>query len=159
MSKSKPYSSVPVKSVEPSVLASEHRGQACVLGIDVAKFELMAVLRWPDGTFGRPWRIANPGEVGLLVEKLGPLQLSCPVTVAMESSGTYGDAVRQALGDASIGVHRVSAKAVKDQAETFDGVPTQHDGKDAAIIADLCARGKAKPWAMESGDASDQEIR
>ena len=106
MSKSKPYSSVPVKSVEPSVLASEHRGQACVLGIDVAKFELMAVLRWPDGTFGRPWRIANPGEVGLLVEKLGPLQLSCPVTVEMESSGTYGDAVRQALGDRSAAGHR-----------------------------------------------------
>jgi transposase len=117
------------------------------------------VLRWPDGRFQRPWRIANPGEVGLLVEKLEALRSSCPVTVAMESSGTYGDAVRQALGDGSIVVHRVSAKAVKDQAETFDGVPSQHDGKDAAIIADLCARGKGKPWAMDSGDASDQEIR
>ena len=159
VSKSKPYCSMSVKSVEASVLAAEHRGQACVLGIDVAKFELMGVLRWPDGTFGRPWRIANPGEVGLLVEKLEALGSSCPVTVAMESSGTYGDAVRQALGDASIMVHRVSAKAVKDQAETFDGVPSQHDGKDAAIIADLCGRGKGKPWAMESGDASDQEIR
>jgi len=159
VSKSKPYSSMSVKSVEASVLAAEHRGQACVLGIDVAKFELMGVLRWPDGRFQRPWRIANPGEVGLLVEKLEALRSSCPVTVAMESSGTYGDAVRQALGDGSIVVHRVSAKAVKDQAETFDGVPSQHDGKDAAIIADLCARGKGKPWAMDSGDASDQEIR
>ncbi|HWE93661.1 MAG TPA: transposase [Tepidisphaeraceae bacterium] len=159
MSKSKPYSSMSVKSVDAGVLAAEHRGQACVLGIDVAKFELMGVLRWPDGTFGRPWRIANPGEVGLLVEKLDALRSSCPVTVSMESSGTYGDAVRQALGDARVVVHRVSAKAVKDQAETFDGVPSQHDGKDAAIIADLCGRGKGKPWAMESGDESDREIR
>jgi transposase len=159
VSKSKPYSSVSVKSVEVGVLVAEHRCQACVVGIDVAKFELMGVLRWPDGSFQRPWRIANPGEVGLLVGKLVELRSSCPVTVAMESSGTYGDAVRQALGDASIVVHRVSAKAVKDQAETFDGAPSQHDGKDAAIIADLCARGKGKPWAMESGDGGDQEIR
>ncbi|HEY2589136.1 MAG TPA: hypothetical protein VGI81_25560, partial [Tepidisphaeraceae bacterium] len=64
------YSSVSVKSVEVGVLAAAHRGQACVLGIDVAKFELMAVPRWPDGTFGRPWRIANPGD-----ERVVKLQL------------------------------------------------------------------------------------
>ena len=39
-----------------------HAGQTCVLGVDVAKLELMAVLRWPDGSFQRPWRIENPGE-------------------------------------------------------------------------------------------------
>ena len=163
MAKSKPYSSVSVKSVEVAALAAGHAGQACVLGIDVAKYELMAVLRWPDGSFQRPWRIVNPDEVGLLVEKLKALGAALGsnriVTVAMESSGTYGDAVRQALSDAAIEVHRVSAKAVKDQAETFDGVPSQHDGKDAAIIADLCGRGKGRPWAMSGGDATDQEIR
>ena len=159
VSKSRPYSLVSVKRVEVGVLAVDHRGQACVVGIDVAKLELIGVLRWPDGSFQRPWQIANPGEVGLLVEKLKELSILCPLTVAMESSGTYGDAVRQALGDAQIAVRRVSAKAVKDQAETFDGVPSQHDGKDAAIIADLCGRGKGKPWVMDQGDAVDQEIR
>ena len=167
MAKSKPYSSVSVKSVDVAAFSAEHAGQGCVLGIDVAKFELMAVLRWPDGSFQRPWRVVNPDEVGLLVAKLkelGAVLGSTPVpggavTVAMESSGTYGDAARQALSDAAIEVRRVSAKAVKDQAETFDGVPSQHDGKDAAIIADLCGRGKGKPWAMTAGDAVDQEIR
>jgi transposase len=163
VAKSKPYSSVSVKSVDFAALAAEHPGQACVLGIDVAKFELMCVLRWPDGSFHRPWRVVNPDEAGVLIEKLKGLRAALGsnglVTVAMESSGTYGDAVRQALSDADIPVHRVSAKAVKDQAETFDGVPSQHDGKDAAIIADLCGRGKGKPWAMTAGDASDQEIR
>ena len=159
VSKSRPYSLVSVKRVEVGVLAAGRLGQACVVGIDVAKLELIVVLRWPDGSFHRPWQISNPGEVGLLVEKLKELSLLCPLTVAMESSGTYGDAVRQALSDAQIAVQRVSAKAVKDQAETFDGVPSQHDGKDAAIIADLCGRGKGKPWAMDQGDAIDQEIR
>ena len=68
VAKSKPHSSVSVKSVEVAVLAAKHPAQACVLGIDVAKFELMAVLRWADGSFQRPWRIVNLGEVGLLVE-------------------------------------------------------------------------------------------
>jgi len=137
VSKSKPYSSVSVKGVQGAMLARAHAGQTCVLGVDVAKFELMAVLRWADGSFEKPWRVINPGEVGLLVAKLVELRSAgLTLTVALESSGTYGDAFRQAVSDAGIAVRRVSAKAVKDQAETFDGVPSQHDGKDAAIIAD-----------------------
>src|SRR5207245_2295475 len=34
-------------------------------------------------------------------DKLLELKASCPVVVAMESSGTYGDPLRQALGDAA----------------------------------------------------------
>ena len=168
VAKSRPYSSVPVKSVDVEPLAKAHAGQACVLGVDVAKFELIAVLRWPDGSFQKPWRIVNPDELGLLIALLTKLASSsssssrCPVTVALESSGTYGDALRQALDDAGIPLRRVSAKAVKDQAETFDGVPSQHDGKDAAIIADLCARGKCAEWSQQratAGAAADRELR
>ena len=160
VAKSRPYSSVSVKTVEIESLARAHAGQACVLGVDVAKFELIAVLRWPDGSFQKPWRIVNPDELGLLIALLTKLAASrCPVTVALESSGTYGDALRQALDDAGIPLRRVSAKAVKDQAETFDGVPSQHDGKDAAIIADLCARGKCAEWSQRATDAADRELR
>jgi len=93
------------------------------------------------------------------VARLGALGSQGPLTVAMESSGTYGDAARQAFADGGIALQRVSAKAVKDQAETFDGVPSQHDGKDAAIIADLCARGKGKAWPLRCEDQAEQEIR
>jgi transposase len=94
-----------------------------------------------------------------LVQKVLDLNQHCPVTVAMESSGTYGDPLRQALTDAGIGVRRVSAKAVKDYAETFDGVPSQHDGKDAAIIGTLCLRGHGSDWPyVEPGDG-DSGIR
>ena len=71
----------------------------------------------------------------------------------MESSGTYGDALRRALGDNGIEVQRVSGKAAHDYAEVFDGVPSQHDGKDAAVVADLAALGKAKPWAYQAADS------
>src|SRR5262249_24225410 len=80
------------------------------------------------------------------------------LVVAMESSGTYGDALRQALGDNGIEVQRVNGKASHDYAEVFDGVPSQHDGKDAAVVAELAALGKAKPWAYQAADSWEEEL-
>ncbi len=34
---------------------------------------------------------------------------------------------------------RVGGKAAHDDAEVFDGVPSQHDGKDAAVVAEMAA--------------------
>ena len=56
-------------------------------------------------------------------------------------------------------MHRVSGKAVHDYAEIFDGVPSQHDGKDAAIVAELAALGKSSPWPYEPPTEFDQELR
>jgi hypothetical protein len=110
---------------------------------------------WPDRMFERPWRVKSPWQLRLAVSKLLELQRSCPLTVAMESSGTYGDPFRQALDDAGIAVERVSAKAVKDDSEGFDGVPSNHDGKDAAIIGTLCVNGRSSPWRWQ--DATKDE--
>jgi transposase len=76
----------------------------------------------------------------------------------MESSGTYGDALRQALADAGIELRRVSGKAAHDYAEVFDGVPSQPDGKDAAVVAELAALGKSVPWPYQPADAWEQEL-
>src|SRR6202020_2712122 len=95
VSKSRPYSAVSVKSVEIEALASQRAGQRCLFGVDVGKLDLVGVLHWSDGTFHRPWRIKSPSEIRVAVEKLALLQKSCPLTVAMESSGSYGDAFRQ----------------------------------------------------------------
>ncbi len=76
----------------------------------------------------------------------------------MESTGTYGEAVRRALTLAHLDVQRVSGKAVRDYAEIFDGVPSQHDGKDAAMIAELTAFGKGKAWPFSERSESEQEI-
>lgn len=106
-----------------------------------------------------PGGVKSPGQIRLLVQKLTELNKHCPVTVAMESSGTYGDPLRQALTDAGLAVRRVSAKAVKDYAETFDGVPSQHDGKDAAIIGTLCMRGHGSAWPWIERSDEDCAIR
>ncbi|MBV8780832.1 MAG: transposase, partial [Phycisphaerae bacterium] len=159
MKRKNPYSLIDVNDIDIAQLSQPHIGQAAVVGVDVAKHVHVACVVWPDRRFERPWRINSPKQVGLFIGKLLELRMHCPLKVAMESSGTYGDALRQALGDAGIEVVRVSAKAVKDQAETFDGVPSQHDGKDAAIVGTLCLGGHGVPWPLKVGSRNDQAMR
>src|SRR5262249_61285339 len=72
--------------------------------------------------------------------------------------GTYGDALRQALQQAGLAVHRVSPKAAADYAEIFDGVPSQHDGKDAAVVAELAAQGRSWAWPLALPGEAEQEL-
>jgi transposase len=156
--KSKAYRGTAVNRVEASRIGPGREGQAVTVGIDVGKYQLSAVVRWPDGDFERPWAVANPEQIPALVALLGQLATRHAVAVALEPSGTYGDALRQALGDAGLPVRRVSPKAAHDYAEVFDGVPSQHDHKDAAVVAELAALGKASPWPYVAKDEWAQEL-
>jgi transposase len=140
-------------------LAQARPGQEVVIGTDIGKFHVLAICRWADGQWERPWRISNPSQIGDLITLLQQLRCGRCLRVAMEPSGTYGDALRQALADVEIEVRQVSAKAAHDYAEIFDGVPSQHDGKDAAVVAELAAHGKAREWPYNPGDAWDQELK
>jgi transposase len=153
------YRTVDVKQVLIESLVADKPALPAIVGIDVAKAESLAVTRWQSGNFERPWRAKMPEEVPVLVDRLRDLARDRPVVIAMESTGTYGDALRQALTDAGLVVHRVSGKAVHDYAEIFDGVPSQHDGKDAAIVAELAAMGKSSPWPYRPPTEFDQELR
>jgi hypothetical protein len=97
-------------------------------------------------------------EVSSLVSLIKQTSVGRKLVVAMESSGTYGDSLRQALADNEIKVERVGNKASHDYAEVFDGVPSQHDGKDAAVVAELAALGKGTPWDYRPADAWEQEL-
>jgi transposase len=156
--KSKAYRGTAVNRVVAGEVGAGRDGQALTVGIDVGKYQLVAVARWPDGDFERPWDVANPEQLPTLVALLRQLQVRHAVTVALEPSGTYGDALRQALGDAGLEVQRVSPKAAHDYAEVFDGVPSQHDHKDAAVVAELAALGKAWPWPYVARPEWEQEL-
>lgn len=56
------------------------------------------------------------------------------VEVASEPTGTYGDALNYQMHLAGLALYRVSPKKTHDAAELFDGVPSQHDGKDATLV-------------------------
>jgi transposase len=135
-----------------------HEGQAVHIGLDVGKQEVLAVVRWADGRFERPWLVKNPDEIGEFVGLLSRVNSERRSVTAMEPTGTYGDALRQALSDAGLRVDRVGAKAAHDYAEIFDGVPSQHDGKDAAVVAELAALGKSVEWSYKAARERDQEL-
>src|SRR4029453_11913804 len=128
--KSKAYRASNVKGVALERVMQNGPAGGVSVGLDVGKEEIYAVMRWSDGTFERPWKALNPSQVAVLVEMLGKIGASRSLTAAMESTGTYGDALRARLGQAGLGLQRVSGKAASDYAEVLDGVPSQHDGKD-----------------------------
>lgn len=141
------YKRVKVKLVDVDQLSAKAKGAGKIsLGLDIAKHEIVACLRWGQDHFEQPWSVSNPFEIDALVELCVELKKECEVIVSLESTGTYGDAVRQAFTVAKIPLMRVSGKYVADYKEIFDGVPSQHDGKDAAMIAELAAHGKGATW-------------
>jgi transposase len=156
--RSRAYGSVAVKRVESRQVVQGRAGQELLVGMDIGKYWMLGVGRWPDGTFGRPWRVANPLEIPDLVGLLTELAEGRRLVVGLEPTGTYGDALRQALQAAGIPVQRISPKAAHDYAEVFDGVPSQHDGKDAAVVAELVALGKGKCWDYAPQGAWEQEL-
>ncbi len=153
------YRAVDVKQVLVESLVADKSNGAAVVGFDIAKSDFLAVVRWSEGRFERPWRAKNPEEIPDMIHRLQRLAEGRPLTIAMESTGTYGDALRQALADAKLTAQRVSGKAVHDYAEIFDGVPSQHDGKDAAMVAELAAMGKSSPWPYGPPAEFNQELR
>ncbi len=48
---------------------------------------------------------------------------------------------------------------MSDDQEIFDGVPNQHDGKDAAIVAELVSHGKGSLWPYSTLSESQQILR
>src|SRR5258708_832353 len=146
--KSKSYRAASVKDVKVSEVVLRLAGGPVWAGLDVGKGHTMVVIRDVQGTTLRPWKVRQPDEIGVIAERLKELSRHRPLVVAMEPTGTYGDALRQALDDAGLMVHRVSPKATSDYAEVYDGVPSQHDGKDAAVVAELAAIGKSRPWPI-----------
>lgn len=135
-------------------------GAGTCVGLDIGKLEIAAVVRWPDGSFECPWSVKNPSEIVDLIRLLRMLkEVGDSLTIGLESTGTYGEAVRAAMTAAGLEVHRISGKAASDYKEIFDGVPSQHDGKDAAIIAELTCYGKGTLWPFEPLSEIDQEMR
>lgn len=158
MSRRRPYGGTHVKHVDVVKLLGGRDNVAAMVGVDVSKYKHLAVCRWADNRFERPWQVNNPSEIRDLIDLLQSMSVGRKLVVAMESSGTYGDTLRQALADAGIEVQRVSSKAAHDYAEVFDGVPSQHDGKDAAVVAELVALGKGVLWPYQAADSWEQEL-
>lgn len=152
------YRATAVKSVQVTEVISQLSEGAAVMGLDIGKHAVFAVIRDAAGNFQRPWRVRHPQDVHELVKRAEAISRERPLLIALESTGTYGDPLRQALTNAGLQVHRVGSKATSDYKEIFDGVPSAHDGKDAAVVAELAAIGKSSPWPMREASPEDAEM-
>jgi len=125
--------------------------QEVIVGVDVAKEAMVAAVMDEDESVVKTIRWSHPQETDGFLEFVSGLgERARSVVVAMEPSGVYGDALRWQLLEAGIQVFRVSPKKSYDMAEIYDGVPSSHDGKSAAIVAVLHYRGASDPWPIES---------
>ena len=143
--KKRTYRAVNVNKVDVERLAEAVRGERVVFGLDVAKEVVVGSVVTGSGELklNVKWRHAE--ESMELVELLAGLPVAS-IEVAMEPSGTYGDALQYQFARRGIVVYRVSPKRSHDAAEVYDGVPSWHDVKSAGLLARLHIDGASGPW-------------
>ena len=86
--KSNAYRATPVHRVDAAAVRRGHAGQPLTVGLDIGKYRVLAVARWPDAQFERPWLVAHPEQLPDLLALLPQLGHDHAVSVALEPSGT-----------------------------------------------------------------------
>lgn len=64
------YRAVDVKRVFVESVVADKPGVGAVVGLDVAKSDVLATIRWSEGSFERPWRAKSPEEIPDLMHRL-----------------------------------------------------------------------------------------
>ncbi|RLA23263.1 MAG: IS110 family transposase [Gammaproteobacteria bacterium] len=138
------YRSKNVNKINWEKVTEKSSDELLLFAIDVAKEKQYALLSNVSGTVSELVWWNHPEQTH---EMLGILEsFSCPLDIVMESTGTYGDAMRHQFRRSGFGIYQISAKRVSDAQEIFDGVPSQHDAKAATLITQLHRHGISKLW-------------
>ncbi|MCK4604530.1 MAG: transposase, partial [Deltaproteobacteria bacterium] len=151
------YRAVDVKALNLDELRKVVKNQKIVLGVDVAKEDFFTALmnEKREVLFTIKWK--HPIETGVLLDVMLHKLPWSSLDVAMEPSGTYGDALRALFLGNGIKVYRVSPKRCHDAAEVYDGVSSLHDPKAAAIIGRLHLDGASEEWPLP--EKAQRELR
>lgn len=155
------YRAVPVQQLDMEILREQLIGETrVVVGCDAAKdswrgavmttsFEVVQFISWDA--------MESHQVLSLLTELR---EAGTAVEVAMEPTGTYADAFAYRMQEAGFPVYAVSPKHTHDYAEIYDGVPSQHDTKDAAIVAELhLKRRQPSVWPTPSMERRELRAR
>jgi len=146
----RPYRSIAVNQVDLKKLGTQVSGDRVVIGVDVAKTKFFASIMNAEQNVVITVRWLHPAQASEFTAFVASVASSAgSLQVAMEPSGVYGDATRYALIAAGFEVFRVSPKRSHDAKEVYDGVPSLHDAKSAAIIAKLHLDGASEPWPIK----------
>ena len=142
--KKRTYRTKNVNQINWSQLKMRLSNQGVSLAIDVAKEHQYAVLADRESGVFESIKWKHPQQTPELLVELEAL--GCPVVVIMESTSTYGDALRYQFRRLGFAIHQASAKRVHDASEVYDGVPSLHDAKSASILSRFYDDGLTKPW-------------
>jgi transposase len=136
------YRRMPVNDFQPDTVSTADLGGKLVFAVDIAKVDMVAAIAAADGRVLHTisWKAPEQNLTVLAILR-GFRARGIPVEPVMEPSGTYGDVLRLQLEREGFPVFSVSGKRTHDAKEIFDGVPSLHDAKAAAIIARLHADG------------------
>lgn len=144
------YRSISLSKVNHEQLSLQLPKGRVVVGIDIAKTDEYAVVMDEGQNVHLTLRWEHPKESPNFVELLQELARRHTVEVAMEPTSTYSDALRGQLLAAGFPVFQVHCKRSHDAAEVYDGVPSWHDAKSAAIVGKLHLDGASKEWPLKS---------
>lgn len=142
--KKRTYRTKNVNKIDWLQLKTGLSGNEISLAIDIAKEYQYAVLADEESGVFESIRWQHPQQTPVLIDALK--NLCCPVTVIMESTSTYGDALRYQFRARGFTIHQASAKRVHDASEVYDGVPSLHDAKSASILSRFYRDGLTKVW-------------
>lgn len=144
------YRRMPVNDFQPDTVSHADLGGKLVFAIDVAKVDMVAALAAAGGHVLHTicWKAPEQNPTVLAILR-GFRAAGVTVEAVMEPSGTYGDVLRHQLEQDGFPIFMVSGKRTHDAKEIFDGVPSLHDAKAAAIIARLHADGLSTRLADE----------
>lgn len=147
VSKKGTYRSVDVHKVTSTQLLAVIETPRVVFALDVAKHKVLVALADANGQVARIVHAALPTQLPALLALATELTgAGREVHLVLEPTGTYGDPIMARAHAAGLAVFIVSPKRTHDAAELFDGVPSKHDPKDAAILARLHAQGLSRRW-------------
>src|SRR5450631_277634 len=144
------YRTKKINAIDWIQMKEQLQGSPVIFAIDVAKEKQYALLANADSSVSELLSWNHPEQTREVLTHLE--SLACPLTVVMESTGTYGDALRYQFRCSGFEVNQISAKRVSDARELYDGVPSLHDAKSATVIMRLHRDGLSIPW-RESDDA------
>ncbi len=146
--KKKAYKAKNINKINVKLLSEKIEGGKIVFGVDAAKKDFFGTVMTKQKEVIETIKWVHPMQSKEIVDLIMNLP-SSGTEVAIEPSGTYGDPVRKLFIDKGINVFRVSPKRTFDAKEVYDGVPSLHDAKSAAIIAQLHVDGLSEEWPIK----------
>jgi hypothetical protein len=118
------YRAIWIKEVDGDELGKRlSAGSVCVAAIDVAKTDMFAAFVDSSGQVQITVKWKHPAASAEFLSLVKKVAGFADVEIAMEPSGTFGDALRYLMQSAGFKVYRVNPKHTNDAKEIYDSVP------------------------------------